>query len=177
MERKMRDASTPLLDDLAVPPEFTEFIKITTMTIATVGETGEPHAAAVYFASDKRLKLFFFSSPESAHTRDILADARAAVTIYPECRSWQDIRGLQLRGTVRQLAHGPDWERAWEIFAAKFPFIAELRPVVASNEFYVFEPFWLRLIDNRLGFGHKQEWRLEGGSLVPTARSSEGNQA
>jgi len=167
----MRDNSIPLSDDLALPSEITEFNEITTMTIATTGESGEPHAAAVYFAGDWRFNLFFFSSPESTHARDILADGRAAATIYPECRGWQDIRGLQLRGTVRQLAHGLEWEQAWEIFAAKFPFVAELRPVVAGNEFYVFEPVWLRLIDNRLGFGHKQEWRLEGGSLVPTARS------
>lgn len=172
MERNMRDQSTPLSGDLPVPPEITEFTEITTMTIATTGETGEPHAAAVYFASDRRFKLFFFSSPLSTHSRDILADRRAAATIYPACRSWQDIRGLQLRGTVRQIPRGPDWEQAWEIFAAKFPFVAELRPVVADNEFYVFEPLWLRVIDNRLGFGHKQEWRLEGGSFVPVARSA-----
>ena len=38
------------------------------------------------------------------------------------------------------------------------PFVIQLEPVVARNEMYAFAPSWIRLVDNRRGFGFKQEW-------------------
>lgn len=129
------------------------------MTLATSEQDGEPHAAAVYFAADDELKFFFFSDSESQHGRDLAIRPKCAVAIYPECQDWQDIRGLQLRGEARPIQPGPDWEHAWLVYAEKFPFVAGMKEVVARNQFYVFIPTWVRLVDNRRGFGFKQEWR------------------
>ena len=41
----------------------------TTMTLATVGPSGEPQAAAVFYVADEQLNLFFLSSPTSRHSR------------------------------------------------------------------------------------------------------------
>jgi len=35
-----------------------------------------------------------------------------------------------------------------------------LEEMVARNALYVFQPRWIRLVDNRRGFGFKQEWTL-----------------
>jgi uncharacterized protein YhbP (UPF0306 family) len=83
------------------------------------------------------------------------------VAVYPECQEWQDIRGLQLRGAIQRVDPGAAWERAWECYLAKFPFVSEFREVLALNQLYVFNPTWLRLVDNRRGFGFKQEWIRE----------------
>jgi len=131
-----------------------------TMTLATSGERGAPHAAAVYFASDPHLRLFFFSGVDSQHSLDLSQGSRAAVVIYPECWDWQDIRGVQMRGAARQISQGQLWEHAWERYAAKFPFVAALENVIADNRFYVFDPHWVRLVDNSRGFGFKLEWDL-----------------
>ena len=82
------------------------------------------------------------------------------MAIYPECRGWQDIRGLQLHGEACPVTSGPEWETAWKLYAAKFPFVAALKAIVARNQLYVFTPRWIRLVDNRRGFGFKQEWDL-----------------
>jgi uncharacterized protein len=140
--------------------EFTDLLDVSTMTIATSGASGEPHAAAVYFASDEQPNLYFFSDTESQHIRDIAQGGRAAVTIYPECFDWKDIRGLQLRGTVSRVPEGPAWENAWERYLAKFPFVSDLQVEIQANALYVFTPHWIRLVDNRQGFGYKQEWNL-----------------
>jgi uncharacterized protein YhbP (UPF0306 family) len=139
-----------------------DLLELSTLTLSTVGLGGEPHAAPVYFVADKAVRLYFFSDAGSRHSQDAERDRRAAAAIYPECRDWQDIRGLQLRGEVRAVEPGPEWEAAWEIYTAKFPFVSELKAVVARNNLFVFEPNWIRLIDNRQGFGFKEEWIVDG---------------
>ena len=129
------------------------------MTLATSDQAGEPHAAAVYFASDDELNFYFFSDLQTQHGQDLALRPQCAIAIYPECQDWQDIRGLQLRGEVRPVQPGPEWEHAWAVYRSKFPFVSEMRELVAQNQLYVFIPTWVRLVDNRRGFGFKQEWR------------------
>ena len=135
-----------------------EFLILSTMTIASSDRSGEPHAAAVYFAAGEDLNFYFFSDPLSQHGQDFVQRPQAAVAIYPDGQDWQDIRGLQLRGDVRIVYPGPEWEIAWVLYSDKFPFVAELKELVARNQLYVFIPTWVRLVDNRRGFGFKQEW-------------------
>ena len=49
---------------------FGELLLLNAMTIATKGEDGEPHAAAVYFVCDDQINLYFFSDTESQHSMD-----------------------------------------------------------------------------------------------------------
>jgi uncharacterized protein YhbP (UPF0306 family) len=130
------------------------------MTLATVGAEGAPHAAPVYFAAEAGQRFYFFSDPASQHAIDLAQNPRAAAAIYPEVSGWTEIRGLQLRGAVQAVPTGPDWQAGWACYQAKFPFVAALKPLVARNQLYVFTPNWLRLVDNRQGFGYKQEWTL-----------------
>ncbi len=140
--------------------EVFDLLSLSTLTLATTGEDGQPHAAAVYFVADDNLRLYFFSDPSSQHSQDIGRDPRAAVAVYPECHDWKDIRGLQMRGEVRLVLSPSEWQAAWERYVAKFPFVSELAQVVSQNALYVFIPSWLRWVDNRYGFGFKQEWSL-----------------
>jgi uncharacterized protein len=135
-----------------------DLLQLTTMVLATTGADGEPHSASVYFAADEHLNLHFFSDPSSQHGQDLDRDPRAAVAFHPEGQNWQEIRGIQMRGKAFPTEPGPAWEFAWEIYTAKFPFVAGLKSVVAQNQFYAFIPHWIRLVDNRRGFGFKEEW-------------------
>ncbi len=136
------------------------------MTLATAGHNGEPHAADVYFAADDALNLYFFSDPLSQHSLDVARNPRAAVTIHPHCSDWREIRGLQLRGWVKAVEDEDERKRAWELYSGKFPFVSELASVISQNQLFVFESEWIRLVDNRKGFGFKQEWDLIGGELI-----------
>ena len=140
---------------------ITEFFNLSTLTLATAGPDGLPHAAPVYFAARlEPLALYFFSDPDSQHGRDLAHNPQAAAAIYPQCFDWQELRGLQLRGSVLPLLPGSDWEAAWSAYRVKFPFVEKLREIVARNRFYVFTPTWMRLVDNRRGFGFKEEWEF-----------------
>ena len=147
--------------------EYLELLTLSTMTLATAGASGQPHATPVYFAAllpPKAVQaplLYFFSEADARHSRELERDARAAASIYPESHDWQEIRGLQLHGWVSPARPGAEWNAGWEAYQQKFPFVAGLKIVVARNRFYIFHPTWIRLVDNSRRFGFRQEWSFE----------------
>jgi hypothetical protein len=144
-----------------LPPDL---LQLSTMTLATANAAGAAHAAPVYFAACQNpalpLELYFFSAPDSRHAQDLAASPHAAAAIYPETMGWEDIRGLQMHGMVRQLSAGTAWDAAWLVYLEKFPFTGEMKAVISRNLLYALCPSWVRLVDNRQGFGFKQEWNL-----------------
>ena len=139
-----------------------------TMTLATVDAAGAPHAAAVFYAADEALNLIFVSSPNSRHSLNLAHQPRVAATVQADNQAWQAIRGLQIEGTAQMIESAAELARAAWVYAGRFEFLrgllggdnggpAELRGPLASSRFYVLRPSWIRLIDNTLGFGHKEE--------------------
>lgn len=131
------------------------------MSVATSGPEG-PWSAAVFYASDA-LTLYFPSSPASRHSRDIEASGRAAATIHAETGDWREIRGLQLEGAAARIS-GTERVAAIARYGEKFPLVAELSSVpreiaaaMARVEWYRLTPRRVRLVDNTLGFGHREE--------------------
>ena len=140
---------------------FLDLLALSTMTLATVSNFGQPHAAPVYFVAGKDLQVYFFSGQDSQHALDLEHNSAAAGAIYPESSGWQDIQGVQMRGNVHVVEPGPVWEAAWSAYSQKFPFVKGLPVVVARNRLYCFSPGWVRMLDNRFGLGYKREWNLE----------------
>jgi uncharacterized protein len=141
----------------------------TTLNLATVGADGAPAAAAVFYAHDAGLNLYFLSEERTVHGRNLLADARVAGTIHADGQDWRGIRGVQLRGQARPVA-GTELARAAAVYGRKYSFVAALlagsgSPGVlagplARARFWVLQPAWFRLIDNTVQFGFKEEWVL-----------------
>jgi uncharacterized protein YhbP (UPF0306 family) len=142
-------------ETLPIPAEL---LALSTMTLATAGPDSQPHAAAVFFAAGPDLGLYFFSEAHSQHAQDLRENPQAAISIYPQCNDWREIRGLQMRGPAHPLDPGAAWDTGWELYTQKFPFVNALKMIVQKNSLYVFSPEWIRLVDNRRGFGHKKEW-------------------
>lgn len=144
-----------------------------TMTLATVGPDGAPQAAAVFYAADADLNLYFLSSPASRHSQNLAREPRVAATVQADGQAWQSIQGLQIEGTAHPVEAGRELAHAARVYAARFDFLrgllegadgpAALRGPLASTRFYVLRPAWIRLIDNTQGFGHKEEWRRGAG--------------
>jgi uncharacterized protein YhbP (UPF0306 family) len=134
------------------------------MSLATSGPEG-PWSAAVFYASDG-LTLYFISAPGSRHSRDIEASGRAAATIHRDVGNWREVRGIQLEGEVARIG-GIERAAALARYARKFPLIAdlssaprEIAAAMARMEWYRLSPRRVRLVDNTLGFGHREELEL-----------------
>lgn len=152
---------TPLHDLLAVLRETNA------LTLATLDPDGTPRATPLFFAvdldqvSDGHLVLpfsvLFLSDPASAHSLDLARDPRASVALYPGETDWRSLRGAQMKGHAERLQGGAS-ERALTTYRQRIPIAAELEDAVAHSAVYRFSPAWARLIDNRRGFGHREEW-------------------
>ncbi len=138
----------------------------TTLTLATVGADGTPAAAAVFYAHDAGLNLYFLSEERTEHGRNLLADPRVAGAIHADGQDWRGIRGVQVRGQAR-LATGTELARAAAVYGRKYTFVAALLagsggPGVlvgpfARARFWALQPTWFRLVDNTVRFGFKEE--------------------
>ena len=158
-----------------------------TATLATVSAEG-PWAAAVFFASNADLNLYFVSDPRTRHGRDLAAHPEVAATIHADSGTWVEVRGLQLAGRVEVL-DGPAREVGLGRYLAKFPDVKILieRPRGEDEEtivkrlrdasLYRLTPYWIRLIDNSRGFGYKQEITIGAGETRGAERWQRGNQA
>ena len=144
---------------LELEPVRTLLEETSTLVLATPSADGTPRATPVFFAADAELRLIFLSDPGSMHSRNADRDGRASVALYPEEADWRRLRGVQMEGIVGRLG-GPDAEAARGVYSRRFPFIGQLAEALAASAIYAFQPRWIRLIDNRRGFGFQQEWSL-----------------
>lgn len=137
-----------------------------TMALATCGPEGL-WVAAVYFASDVRadgLRLYFLSSPNSRHGRNLAAGACVAADIHQDEHDWRSIRGVQLEGVGEIMGGRREQLGAWRVYLAKFPFVRELfggaagalRAKLKRTQMYCVRVGRLFYLDNRLGFGERR---------------------
>lgn len=136
------------------------------VTLATGGADG-PWAAAVFYAS-RGFTLLFLSAPGTRHARALAADPRVAATVQADTADWRAIRGMQLEGTVRELA-GEEAAEARRRYGSKFPVVGRLVgappalvEALARVAWYELTPRRLFLVDNAAGFGHRDEIDLAG---------------
>lgn len=132
------------------------------MTLATVGPDG-PWAAAVFYASED-LRLYFLSAPSTRHAQHLAAHPRVAASIQRDYDDWPGIRGLQLVGEVHLVESG-DQARVRGLYQQRFPLIGggagvprKILEALDKIRWYEFRPCDIYLIDNRLGFAHREHW-------------------
>lgn len=129
------------------------------MTLSTSGPEGA-WAAAVFYAS-REFTLYFVSSPQSRHARDMAREPRVAAAIHEDYRDWRSIQGIQLSGRVERL-EGAARDAALACYRQKFGFLenptAALAPVLAAlgkAACYRLTPSEVYFIDNAAGFGQR----------------------
>lgn len=147
----------------------------TTVTLATVTDSGAPAAAAVFYVHDTALNLYFLSEEHTRHGANLLASPSVAATIQDDGQDWRKIKGLQMTGVARP-AKGPEVPHAAALYAWKYAFVRSalsrgddpeiLSGPLARAHFWVLHPQRIRLIDNTVRFGFKAELILgeEGGA-------------
>lgn len=95
--------------------------------------------------------MVFSSNPDTAHGAHMVADQRVAASIVLETKIVGKLQGLQISGRA---VVGDDRDR--ESYISAFPFAA-----VAPLSLWRIEIDFVKLTDNRLGFGKKLIWRRE----------------
>jgi uncharacterized protein YhbP (UPF0306 family) len=130
-----------------------------TLTLATSAAGCAPRSAPLFYLPGDGLRLYWFSSASSEHSRILKANPAAAVTVYRPAEGWREIRGVQMRGTVSAVT-GPSRLPIERAYAEHFHLGKFLQAAVSRSRLYVFEPSWARYIDNSRRFGYRFEVRL-----------------
>ena len=139
------------------------------MALATARE-GTAWTAPVYFVFHKSA-FYFFSDPASRHVQEALKSGQASATVYPFVSTWQEIRGVQMSGTVRAVSPGLEAVGSIRAYVRKFPFTREFfSPGDAADlesfgkrfkvRLYAFVPTLVYYLDNQVAFGFRKEIRF-----------------
>ena len=135
-----------------------------TMTLATCTDN-TPWAATVFYANDD-LRLFFFSSPESRHGQNLLANGKVGVTVQEDYHDWRQIKGIQMEGAVTVVDSVFEKTKAMAVYARKYPEVIKLFTDPNSGvlfkafskvKFFAVAPTRVYFIDNQQGFGKRHE--------------------
>jgi uncharacterized protein YhbP (UPF0306 family) len=123
----------------------------------------------VFYAVDESLRLYFVSDPRTRHALQGTANPNVAATIHEHDQPWEGIRGVQIEGRLA-IVPATDRPRVASLYLQRFPAVDRLvnapgtdteRLVgerFAAATFYSLSPGLVRFIDNRRGFGHREEF-------------------
>ena len=148
---------------------LTEFIQLvaallktqSTLALATSAADGSPHIAPLFYLSTDDLRLYWFSSSSSDHSKNLERNSAAAVSIYQPTDQWKEICGLQMRGAVSIVSDREQRQRIEHAYIARFRLGTLFGAALATSNLYVFQPSWVRYINNSKHFGYKVERSLE----------------
>jgi hypothetical protein len=140
----------------------------TTLSLATNSENGEASVAPLFYIADEELSLYWLSSESSLHSLNLKRNPRAAATVYRSAKSWREICGVQLRGTVSRVTEPERRAALVKAYCERFKLGRVFRLAIRQSGLYSLRPEFFRYIDNARGFGYKFELtrQLEGWSLT-----------
>jgi len=128
-----------------------------TLALSTVDAQGLPHAAPLFYLMGPGLELYWLSSSSSVHSRNLAADPRVAAAIYAPTERWNEICGVQIRGTASKITGRSLRRNILQEYRERFHLGNMFRLAIARSSLYVLRPQWIRYLDNTRHFGFKFE--------------------
>lgn len=122
------------------------------INLATLDEAGVWSANVFYCLDPKQPVLYFLSSPETRHGAAMVSNPAISATICGQSANVAHLQGIQLSGTAR-LLEGDEDKLARKLYNARF---AVAR--ITHHPIWALRIDYLKMTNNRLGFGHKTEW-------------------
>ena len=122
------------------------------LTLATANKN-QPYTSTCFYVYVEEKNLFIFTSDyDTKHIKDIENNKNVALAIALETKITGKIRGLQITGTIKELTHN-EYTKARKIYISQFPIA-----ILTKSPLWAVEPDFIKMTDNRLGFGKKIIW-------------------
>jgi uncharacterized protein len=135
-----------------------------TMTLATAKNEKAWSAPVYYVYQDSG--FYFFSAPDSRHILEALESDQAAASIHAPASLWQEIRGVQMSGSIDKVSVGIKAASAIRAYLKKFPFTKDFFENESIDLTAFSQRFRVRLyrlkahqtvyLDNSIRFGFKE---------------------
>ena len=137
-----------------------------TMTLGTARKN-IAWCAPVYYIYLKHC-FYFFSDPVSRHIQESLAANQASSAIYSPASTWQEIRGVQMSGSIKDISPGLEAIEVVRAYLKKFPFTKDffsrgqaLDLSAFTSRFrvklYCFKSSLVYYMDNSIRFGFREK--------------------
>ncbi len=141
------------------PPEskITTFLKKHhVLTLATVSGD-QPWVANCFYAFvEEQMAFVFTSGYETRHIQEVMQNNKVAGNVVLETSIIGKIQGIQFCGTLTK-AEGEALDKASSAYLKRFPFAA-----LMDTTLWILSIDYLKMTDNRLGFGKKLIWERKG---------------
>ena len=124
------------------------FSKHHIFTLATALDNIPYVATCFYVFDEDTLALIFASSKESYHMHQALHNPKVACAIHLCTQKIGLIQGVQCKGTIVEASQAQK-----EQYFAKYPMAK-----VIDSSIWALQLEWVKMTDNRLGFGKKLIW-------------------
>lgn len=133
---------------------MTRFIKKHhVMTLGTSSGGNLPWCASCFYVYLEEMNWFVFTTDEDTrHGIEMTSNSLVSICIALETEMTGKIRGVQITGRARR-ALEEEGKRASKAFISRFP-VAMLK----KTTLWIVEPEYIKMTDNRLGFGKKLIW-------------------
>jgi uncharacterized protein YhbP (UPF0306 family) len=124
-------------------------------TLATVSGDQPWIANCFYAFIEEQMTFVFTSDYETRHIQEVVQNSKVAGSVVLETSLIGKIQGIQFAGTMR-LAENEELVAAEKAYLKRFPFAA-----LMDTTLWVLPIAYLKMTDNRLGFGKKLIWERE----------------
>lgn len=129
------------------------------LTIAT-SVNNIPYCANCFYAYLEDENMFVFTSDnETKHVQDALQNDYVGGSVVLETNVVGKIRGIQFNGRMYLPDEGLK-QKTHKRYMKRFPFAQLMK-----TQLWVIELDFIKLTDNRLGFGKKLIWRKKGSKV------------
>ena len=119
-----------------------------TLVLATTADDGTPIATPLFYYPDGEGNLYWLSSPDSRHSRNLSARPRVAAAVFAQVSHWKEIRGVQMEGAAETVTDPAARAAMLGPYRRCFALGPELDEVIERSAMYVFRPEWWHYIDS-----------------------------
>lgn len=148
---------------LGIPVEMLDYLEQQHVLSLAVCVNQQVWAASVFYALDRREGLLIFlTDPDTRHGMGAALQPLVAGTVSDQSLDIASLQGLQLTGIATAVEDADTCRKLRTIYDLRFPF-AEGR----TSTLWRLRPDYLKLTDNRRGFGHKIDWSRRPAGNTP----------
>ena len=136
--------------------KIVEFIKKHHVLTLATSVDNIPYCSNCFYVYLEDENMFVFTSDnDTKHVQDVLQNSYVGGSVVLETSIIGKIQGIQFNGKM-YLPKGNLKKKAKKIYMKRYPFA-----VLMKTQLWVVESDFIKLTDNRLGFGKKLIWRKE----------------
>ena len=132
-----------------------EFFKEHHVLTLASSKNNQAYCANCFYTYLEDENSFVFSSDDDTrHIEEIKENSRVAASVVLETKTIGKIQGTQILGQVQEVK-GESLKKAKKAYLKAFPYA-----ILKSTKLWILKVSYIKMTDNRLGFGKKLIWEL-----------------